>query len=293
MPIASQRFAYIGVLVSTLILSGCEKYFLDRKMEELCKVDGGVKIYETVTLPPEMFDQWGGPFPGWNDRSSKDRLGQEYGYEYKSTQLKKGDVDGGEGALRRIEVRIFRRSNGKLLGEGIFYGRTGGDSIVARLLGSHPSSKACPNAQSEGDVLRGVFIQEAHRRCQALATILDSLRLRTRHMRITCILVMVMRLHMSMLVCHLTRHKVLIQYGESLHKLTCLMDLLRCCCNPPLLAVRQLGKRYWQFEEPKPVTCSPTGRRILSTSLGSAQISPCRNIDPFPTSMNRWLQMER
>ena len=34
-------------------------------MEELCKADGGVKIYETVTLPPEMFDQWGGPFPGW------------------------------------------------------------------------------------------------------------------------------------------------------------------------------------------------------------------------------------
>ena len=35
----------------TTALAGCERWSLDRQMEELCKKDGGIKVYETVTLP--------------------------------------------------------------------------------------------------------------------------------------------------------------------------------------------------------------------------------------------------
>ena len=77
------RLSLHGWLAVAILLSGCEKFALDRQMEELCKKDGGVKVYETVTLPPEMFDQWGDPFPGWRGRTLEDRLGPEYRYAWK------------------------------------------------------------------------------------------------------------------------------------------------------------------------------------------------------------------
>ena len=44
-----------------LLLSGCERWYLDSKMEELCAKDGGIKIYETVTLPASDFNEFGEP----------------------------------------------------------------------------------------------------------------------------------------------------------------------------------------------------------------------------------------
>jgi hypothetical protein len=144
------------LLAFLAMAAGCEKLSLDRQMEELCKKDGGVRIYETVALPPEMFDQWGDPFPGWRGRSLEDRLGPDYRYEWKIDDIKKGDALKGEGELRRFDVRIFRRSDGKIMGDAISYGRSGGDFIAY----AHPTSKSCPAAQSESDVIRGVFIRK-------------------------------------------------------------------------------------------------------------------------------------
>jgi hypothetical protein len=31
----------------------------DKLVDELCAKDGGIKVYETVTLPKERFNQWG------------------------------------------------------------------------------------------------------------------------------------------------------------------------------------------------------------------------------------------
>ncbi len=65
----------VVVTFAALALSGCEKFALDRQMEELCKKDGGVKIYETVTLPASMFDRLGDPFPGWPSRPERGAVG--------------------------------------------------------------------------------------------------------------------------------------------------------------------------------------------------------------------------
>jgi len=54
----------LGTVAMIFVLTGCEKFALDRQMEDLCKKDGGVKVYETVTLPASMFDQLGDPFRG-------------------------------------------------------------------------------------------------------------------------------------------------------------------------------------------------------------------------------------
>lgn len=144
-------FQLIG---ASLFLQGCEKFALDREMEELCKKDGGVKIYETVKLPDAMFDQWGEPFPGWRGRSPAERLSADYQYTIEEIYLKKGNPEKGEGRLEKRIERIIRRSNGTLLGEAIEYGRSGGDLIPY----AHPSSKHCPVYKSDEEgLLKSVF----------------------------------------------------------------------------------------------------------------------------------------
>jgi len=144
-----------GWLAVGFLISGCEKYALDRQMADLCKKDGGIKIYQTVVLPPESFDQWGDPFPGWRGRNTEERLGPLYRYEWKIIDIKRGDALKGEGELKRFEIRIYRRSDGKLLGEGVSFGRSGGDLIAF----AHPTSRSCPERQSESDLIRGVFVR--------------------------------------------------------------------------------------------------------------------------------------
>lgn len=138
-----------------LAATGCEKFFLDRQMEEMCRKDGGVRVYESVTLPPEMFDQWGDPFPGWRGRSKEDRLGQDYRYVMDIVEIKKGDAFKGQGELRQFVVRIYRRSDQKLMGEAVSYGRSGGDFVAF----AHPTSMSCPPNQSESDLVRAIFIK--------------------------------------------------------------------------------------------------------------------------------------
>lgn len=36
-----------------------EKARLDKEVDRLCAIDGGIKVYETVLLPPDKFNQWG------------------------------------------------------------------------------------------------------------------------------------------------------------------------------------------------------------------------------------------
>lgn len=48
-------------LLLSLGLAGCERWELDRQMEELCRKDGGVKVYEAVTLSAGEFSNVGEP----------------------------------------------------------------------------------------------------------------------------------------------------------------------------------------------------------------------------------------
>lgn len=136
-------------------LSGCEKYALDRQMEELCQKDGGIRVYETVKLPASMFDQNGDPFPDWRNRSVENRLGPSYRFVREETYLKQGNPVNGEGQLLRLSWKVIRKSDEKLLGEAVRYGRSGGDFI---LLG-HFSSKGCPPQLGDATVINTVFIK--------------------------------------------------------------------------------------------------------------------------------------
>ena len=115
------------------LLSGCMhipyQKMLDAEVDALCAKDGGVKIYETVPLPPERFEK-NGELKDVKFTRNENTLGPDYIYKSEETYLK-GDpkVDPnsiGNAWLSRIHIRIYRRADGKLLGEDINYWRVGG-----------------------------------------------------------------------------------------------------------------------------------------------------------------------
>ena len=145
--------------VLLLTLAGCERWALDRQMEELCKKDGGVKVYETVTLPPSEFSNTGVPLARFISlaKSDADYLGPDYRYMRKVEILvgRNADIEKGEGRLTRVYFAIYRRSDGHLLGEAIWYGRGGGDGFT---FGFQPSGNSCPKPSI--DLINSVFLKE-------------------------------------------------------------------------------------------------------------------------------------
>lgn len=118
--------------------SGGRNFYYDWKVRQLCAVDGGVKVYETAPLKPEMLD-WAGRIhiPDKKNIQPTD----EYYYDSEFFYYHKDNPQ-----VERSLTRIVRRSDGKTLGEYIRYGRGGGD-----LLGPwHGSSFLCPSPTDGG-----------------------------------------------------------------------------------------------------------------------------------------------
>ena len=143
----------------TLLVSGCEKYALDRRMEALCKEDGGVVVYEAVRLPASEFGRDGTPLARyWFDRSVVDkskRLGPDYRYVRRFETIKAGDPMKGEGRLTRYVEEVFRERDGRLLARSVQYGRSGGDLVVLE----HFSTAGCPSPAVP--FLTAVFLKES------------------------------------------------------------------------------------------------------------------------------------
>jgi hypothetical protein len=113
--------------------SGGRKFYYDWRVDQMCAVDGGVKVYETVKLPAERFDKYGNiDVPNLKYAKPTD----EYYFEIDDKYFRRGDPN-----LIRSVTRIIRRSDGKVLGESIRYGRGGGDFPGPW----HPSTFDCPS----------------------------------------------------------------------------------------------------------------------------------------------------
>lgn len=141
--------AIVGLAV--LATAGCERWTLDRQMKELCEKDGGVRVFEVVTLPASYFDsdgqvkstEWVAQETG---RAKSERLLRSIGKDeyrvYLDIQiLKDGDPVQGDGRLRHRSWKIVRSSDGRLLGEAAQYARSGGDYIYW----GHFSQANCPS----------------------------------------------------------------------------------------------------------------------------------------------------
>jgi len=137
-------------LFASFWYGGGQKYYYDAKVKRLCAKDGGVKVYETVMLPPERFNEWG-QVPFFRNTPSEDALGPEYVYRDEVIYLRKGNPN-----IRKMHMQIFRKSDMKLLGEVTYYNRGGGDFIF----GFTPGSEFwCPAATNEVILNTKVFIK--------------------------------------------------------------------------------------------------------------------------------------
>lgn len=122
---------------------------LDAEVRRLCAIDGGIRVYETVELPRSEFNKYG-QVVFYRPTLGEDALGPDYVLNQKKTYYRRGNPE-----MSRIHVEIIRRSDHKLLGELVRYGRGGGD-----LPGPwHGSNFGCPDTP-EGPLntlLKSVF----------------------------------------------------------------------------------------------------------------------------------------
>lgn len=98
-----------------------KKIYWDAKVRELCAIDGGVKVYETVELTADLLDHFGRiSIPDKSEVAQSDK----YFYELNIDFLRNNDPK-----IMRSHFVLIRRSDNKVLGESIRYGRGGGDLV--------------------------------------------------------------------------------------------------------------------------------------------------------------------
>ncbi len=125
-----------------------ETWMLDRQVRELCAEDGGGKVYETVKLSSDKFNEWGQP-NFYKPIEGENALGREYIFKQTINYLLKGNP-----SLHKYHVQIYLRNSGKLLGETIGYSRGGGG-----FPGPWKSqSFSCPSNYSEVLLITKIFI---------------------------------------------------------------------------------------------------------------------------------------
>ena len=124
------------LLFLLLPLIGCttpSQWKADALVDELCAEDGGIKVYETVTLPRNRFNEWGQfHVPDKNYAKPTD--------EYYSDSETKKIPSSSSLSVYQSHYWVYRRSDQKVLGENITYWRRGGDPPLP----VHPSSYGCP-----------------------------------------------------------------------------------------------------------------------------------------------------
>lgn len=128
------------------VVAGCASPIqgeLDSEVKRLCAIDGGVRVYETVALPPDKFNKWG-QINFYRATEGENALGPKYIYKWTTHYYRHGEIN--QPAMWRDHVQIIRRSDGKLLGESIRYSRRGGDAPGPW----HPSSFSCPPVTAPG-----------------------------------------------------------------------------------------------------------------------------------------------
>jgi hypothetical protein len=150
-----------SLLLGLELLTGCTscaKMKMDAEVDRLCAIDGGIKVYETVSLPPEKFAT-NGDINFYVGSGGENWLGPEYVWKSKTTYLQPGGSERAIPRMWRSHDQLIRRSDGKLLGESIYYARYGGDSrFFNELIGGPPESHhCCPKGSI--DVIGSVFIK--------------------------------------------------------------------------------------------------------------------------------------
>jgi hypothetical protein len=140
-------------LIALLALAngGCEraKTRLDREVDRLCAIDGGIKVYEAVVLPPDKFNALGQPLVP----IGKDEKRWGYHTTFCVTNLNHASSPP---TLERETQRVVRTNDQKVIAESVVYRRLGGELFDGYL---HGSGYHCPAGEG-GAFLAQVFKNE-------------------------------------------------------------------------------------------------------------------------------------
>jgi len=115
------------------------KAYWDYQVRELCAKDGGIRVYETITLPPteyERFAKRNWIFPNKKEANPTDT----YYYVVDIHYYRDWNPQ-----VSRQQYFVVRNSDGKVLGASTRYGRGGGDIPGPW----HPSSFTCPKISKD------------------------------------------------------------------------------------------------------------------------------------------------
>ena len=144
----NKRTVLLFLLLSLIGCTTLSQWKANVLVDELCAKDGGIKVYETVTLPKNRFNEWGQyPVPSEGYEKSTD----EY---YRASKFNKVS-ETSNSTIYQSYYWIYRRSDQKLLGEGINYMRRRSDpSAFWELL---PYS--CDNIGINGNLEEKIFLK--------------------------------------------------------------------------------------------------------------------------------------
>lgn len=137
---------------ASLWYGGGRKVYFDIQVDRMCGVDGGIKVYETARLPADQIGARGeARILSKENARSTDQYYYQRDYVYYREQNPQ---------VSRVQHRIIRRSDGKVLGESIRYTRGGGD-----LPGPwHGSSYICPPISRDSPNLEGSIFSRKNER---------------------------------------------------------------------------------------------------------------------------------
>lgn len=140
-------------VLAALGFAGCgsvQKAELDREVDRLCAIDGGVHVYEVVRLPKENFGPKGEVFPQYRHLPSNNgRFSSAYTIRRADKVLVAGNP-----AMERIDTLIVRLSDNKVLGERIIYRRSGGDMPGPAAASRHSCPEDGPDLDLEDQVFK-------------------------------------------------------------------------------------------------------------------------------------------
>ena len=135
-----------SILLGLLWLGVGRTMYYDWQVRELCARDGGVKVYETVTLPAVLASKYVNKITITPYSELKDT--DDYYMDWRITYIRLGNP-----SLERNHFRLIRRSDQKLLGESVTYSRGGGD-----LPGPwHGTSFQCPETSKGQSLASSIF----------------------------------------------------------------------------------------------------------------------------------------
>jgi len=146
--IVTRMFMAASLVMPLLFVNACDgrKEQLDAEVRRLCEIDGGVKVFESVTLTQNeyrmLLDESGElkiPFKG-NARPT-----DLFYRDSKTEFLRKGNPE-----MWKTIYMLVRQADGKILATTVFYSRRGGD-----LPGPwHDSYYGCPDTKTTPDMAK-------------------------------------------------------------------------------------------------------------------------------------------